>query len=108
MDTELPLLDEQGNPIREEDCDLKNGYIYEGVYVPPEAYDTIDNVTKFALYDDDYIHCRMYHPYNDMDRQAMEQAERQERTNYEIDKLPSVQQSQDKAIIMLYEMINPE
>lgn len=45
--------------------DLTRGVLYETIWASPEAYATIDDVTKFALADDDYETVQLYHVYTD-------------------------------------------
>ena len=49
----MRILDEQGQPLTEEQCDLTAGFLREEVIIRPEA-EPIDNVTKFAWADEDY------------------------------------------------------
>ena len=43
----MRILDEQGQPLTEEQCDLTTGFLREEVIIRPEA-EPIDNVAKFA------------------------------------------------------------
>jgi hypothetical protein len=61
------------------------------MWASPEAYATIDNVTKFALADDDYEEVQLYVRYSDADIEAMNAEDPQAVT--------------DAAICELYEMI---
>ena len=49
----MRILDEQGQPLTEEQCDLTAGFLREEVIIRPDAA-PIDNVTKFAWADQDY------------------------------------------------------
>lgn len=100
----MRLIDENGNDILEEDCDLTIGQIIETDYVSPEAYDSIDNVTKFALDEDDFEHVRMYRKYTEMDYAAKELGEKQEQREEMLEALPGNLSDIDDAICALYEM----
>ena len=47
------------------------------MWASPEAYATIDNVTKFALADDDYEEVQLYHVWTADEIAQREEAERQ-------------------------------
>lgn len=49
----MRILDEQGRPLTEEQCDLTNGYLREEAVIRPDA-EPIENVAKFAWADEDY------------------------------------------------------
>lgn len=55
----MRILDEQGHPLTEEQCDLTAGYLREEVVIRPDA-EPIDNVTKFAWADEDYETIQRY------------------------------------------------
>lgn len=55
----MRILDEQGQPLTEEQCDLTAGYLREEVVIRPDA-EPIDNVTKFAWADEDYETIQRY------------------------------------------------
>lgn len=99
----MRLIDENGNDILEEDCDLTIGEIIETDYVSPEAYDSIDNVTKFALDESDFEHVRMYRKYTEMDYAAKELGEKQEQREELLDELPDTLSDTDDALCALYE-----
>lgn len=100
----MRLIDQNGNDILKEDCDLTIGEIIETEYVSPEAYDSIDNVVKFALDEDDYEHVRMYRLYTELDYQAMEDSIKQEQRDELLNELPDTLSDIDDAICTLYEM----
>lgn len=50
-----------------ENPDLSVGELRQAIWASPEAYKTIDNVTKFALADDDYEEVQIYHIWTDED-----------------------------------------
>lgn len=99
----MRLIDENGNDILEEDCDLTIGEIIETVYVSPEAYDSIDNIVKFALDDDDYQHVRMYRQYTDMDYRVMELDAKEAQNEALLNELPDTIADTDDALCELYE-----
>ena len=49
----MRILDEHGQTLTEEQCDLTAGFLREEVIIRPEA-EPIDNVAKFAWADEDY------------------------------------------------------
>lgn len=55
----MRILDEQGQPLTEEQCDLKTGYLREETIIRPDAA-PIDDVTKFAWADEDYETIQRY------------------------------------------------
>lgn len=99
----MRLIDQNGNDILKEDCDLTIGEIIETEYVSPEAYDSIDNVVKFALDEDDYEHVRMYRLYTELDYQAMEDNIKQEQRDELLNELPYTLSDTDDALCELYE-----
>lgn len=99
----MRLIDEDGNDILEEDCDLSIGEIIETDYIPQEAYDSIDNIVKFALAEDDYEHVRMYRKYTDMDYQLKELNEKQAKREALLNELPDTLADTDDALCALYE-----
>ena len=52
------IVDANGNEIKSPD--LEHGDLIETTIAKPGAYDTIDNVTKFALTDDDFMQVQRY------------------------------------------------
>lgn len=101
----MRLIDEEGNDINEEDCDLTNGEIVETSYISQEAYDSIDNITKFAFDEDDFEPVRMYRLFTDMDYSVKEQTQTQEERDALLSELPDLLASTDDAICSLYEMV---
>lgn len=99
----MRLIDEDGNDILEEDCDLNIGEIIETTYVSPEAYDSIDNIVKFALNDDDYEQVRMYRKYTEMDYHIKELDEKQAQREALLNELPDTLADTDDALCALYE-----
>lgn len=55
--------------------DLTAGELQNAVWASPEAYATIDNVTKHALDDDDYEEVQLYHVWTDDEIAQREAAE---------------------------------
>ena len=53
--------------------DLSVGELRECVWASPEAYASIDNVTKFALDDSDYETVMLYHRYTEEDIRMREE-----------------------------------
>lgn len=56
--------------------DLTAGELRECLWAPPEAYATIDNVTKFALDDSDYEDVYIYHVWTDDEKKAHDEAQK--------------------------------
>ena len=68
--------------------DLASGELRDAIWASPEAYATIDDVTKFALDDDDYEEVQIYHRWT-ADEIAQREAEEAEAAKQElIDALP--------------------
>lgn len=65
----MRILDEQGQPLTEEQCDLTAGYLREEVVIRPDA-EPIDNVNKFAWADSDYETIRRYVVIPEEERRA--------------------------------------
>ena len=70
-----------------------DGYFVSGTYASPEAYDSIDNITKFALNADDYENVIYYHKYSEQEKEEQKKVKDQE----------DEQSSIDIAICELYE-----
>lgn len=68
--------------------DLTNGELSESLWARPEAYASIDNVTKFALDDSDYEVVKIYHAYTEEEIAEREESERQRERQEIIDLLP--------------------
>lgn len=56
------------------DPDLTAGYTMETVWASPEAYATIDGITKHALADEDYEVVQMYHQWTEQELAERERA----------------------------------
>lgn len=65
----MRILDEQGQPLTEEQCDLTAGFLREEVIIRPEA-EPIDNVAKFAWADEDYETILRYVAVPEAERRA--------------------------------------
>ncbi len=65
----MRILDEQGQPLTEEQCDLTTGFLREEVIIRPEA-EPIDNVAKFAWADEDYETIQRYVVIPEEERRA--------------------------------------
>ena len=55
----MRILDEHGQTLTEEQCDLTAGFLREEVIIRPEA-EPIDNVAKFSWADEDYETIQRY------------------------------------------------
>lgn len=75
------------------------GYFYETTQIKEDAT-PIDNVTKFAWYDDDYETVELWHEYTE-EELARFDVGRKEREF--VENGPDVQAAQDAAICELYE-----
>jgi hypothetical protein len=80
-----------------EDFNHDDYYFMETMIAKPGAYDTIDNVTKFALDEDDYEYVTICSPKSDPIYQSMLASIQREEN---INSIPEL----DKAICDLYEM----
>lgn len=56
---------ETGEELTEEQADTQRGVISEAMRAKPGAYETIDNVRKFALSAEDYESVMVYRAYTD-------------------------------------------
>ena len=80
--------------------DLTLGYLSHcSNWASKDKYDTIDNITKFALDETDYEEVDLYIRYTEEDYLAMEQSRLQEIKEENIDSIPEM----DAAICSLYE-----
>lgn len=70
----MTIIDSVTNTIIE-NPDLAIGYILNVVSVKPGAYETIDNVTKFALDDSDYEDQLVYYRYTEEELEQIRQSE---------------------------------
>ena len=57
--------DETGKELTEAQADPARGILSEAMRTKPGAYDTIDNVSKFALSDEDYEAVMVYRKYTE-------------------------------------------
>lgn len=96
----MRIIDEDGNEV--ENPDLTKGELVDTLYAPPEAYDTIDNVTKFALEPEEFEHLYVYKELTD--EQLADRKRSQELRDAQ-QNLPETQASTDDAICALYEQI---
>lgn len=71
--------------------DLEAGYVNESLWASPEVYETIDNITKFALDDDDFETVQIYTRYTEEELKMRN--------------TPNPQSVTDAAICELYEMM---
>lgn len=99
----MRLIDQNGNPIEEANCDLSLGEIIETDWVDPAAYETVDNITKFALDESDYEHVRMYRLYTELDYQAIEDDIKRKEQDEVLNNLPDTLADTDDALCELYE-----
>lgn len=65
----MRILDEQGQPLTEEQCDLTTGFLRQETIIRPEA-EPIDNVAKFAWADEDYETIQRYVVIPEEERRA--------------------------------------
>lgn len=65
----MRILDEQGQPLTEEQCDLTAGFLRQETIIRPEA-EPIDNVAKFAWADEDYETIQRYVVIPEEERRA--------------------------------------
>ena len=68
--------------------DLASGELHDAIWASPEAYATIDDVTKFALDDDDYEEVQIYHRWTADEIAQREAAEAEAAKQELIDALP--------------------
>lgn len=68
--------------------DLTAGYVTETKWASPEAYATIDNVTKFALADEDWETVQLYMAYTPEDFAEFAEGERLADKQEVMDSLP--------------------
>lgn len=86
--------------------DLTIGELSEPtMWASQEAYATIDNITKYALADDDYEEVMLYHVWTADEIERREEAARLERREALLDELPQILADSDAAICELYEMM---
>ena len=70
------------------DPDLSVGELWESSWASPEAYATIDDVTKFALDDDDYETVKIYHVWTPGEIIDKEERQKAAEKNALLDTLP--------------------
>ena len=70
------------NDIQIDNPDIENGYLVDCLIAKPGAYESIDNVTKYALDDDDYMQAQRYIAI-DPDEKAAHEAAAQKRAERE-------------------------
>lgn len=68
--------------------DLTIGELKDAIWARPEAYATIDNVTKFALDDSDYETVQLYHRWTSEEIAQREESKRQQEHQELMDSLP--------------------
>lgn len=85
--------------------DLSLGCIIETTYAPPEAYATIDGVTKVALADDDYEDVLLYRRYTDEELESIASAKLIEINRTSIDALPDAVAELSQLVSYLVERI---
>ena len=87
---------------------MESGY-YETIVRVKESAVPIDNVTKFAYYDDDYETVEVWYEYTEEELKQIEESEKlqqqQEKDREFLDTAPNIQADQDRAICELYELI---
>lgn len=83
---------------------MENGYYIETIRIKDSAT-PIDNITKFAYYDDDYETVKEWHEYDEYELEMMKQGQIREEKEKFLDTAPNIQADQDKAICELYELI---
>lgn len=87
---------------------MANGYYTTEVRIKDSAT-PIDNITKFAYYDDDYETVEVWHEYTIEELKQIEESEKlqqqQEKDREFLDTAPNIQADQDRAICELYELI---
>lgn len=87
---------------------METGYYYTDISIKKDAT-PIDNIIKFAWYDDDYVEVQKWHEYTEEELQRFAESaaleEQQIKDRNFLDNGPDVQASQDIAICELYEML---
>lgn len=87
---------------------MENGYYFEIIKIKDSAT-PIDNITKFAYYDEDYETVEVWHEYTVEELKLIEESEKlqqqQKKDREFLDTAPEIQADQDKAICELYELI---
>lgn len=109
----MRILNDDNVEIQESDIDLSIGECHIEFYVDPSAYDTIDNITKFALDDSDYEEILRYHVYTqaeiEMFNRAHEEQKKQEILEKMIAEVPQTIEAHSEMInditLIIAEMI---
>lgn len=83
---------------------METGYYIETTRIKDSAT-PIDNIAKFAYYDDDYETVVEWHEYNEYELEMLKQGQIREEKEKFLDTAPDIQADQDKAICELYELI---
>lgn len=94
---------------------MENGYYYTATIVKEDAT-PIDNVTKFAWYDDDYETVELWHEYTEEELLQIQEMEKQQEKNEQNDqflstapsRLDDVELSQKELILVMADMIGGE
>lgn len=83
---------------------MENRYYIETIRIKDSAT-PIDNITKFAYYDDDYETVKVWHEYDEYELEMIKQGQIREEKEKFLDTAPNIQADQDRAICELYELI---
>lgn len=87
---------------------MANGYYQTIVQIKSSAV-PVDNITKFAYYEDDYETIEVWHEYTEEELNQIALTEKlqqqQEKDREFLDTTPNIQADQDRAICELYELI---
>ena len=78
------------------------GYFYKTTKVKDDAV-PIDDITKFAWDDDDYIEVEEWHEYTEEELAMFEEGKKIEAQRAWLEDAPDIQDEQDEAICTLYE-----
>jgi hypothetical protein len=96
------ILDADGNELSEDEIDLDNGTLEDWLYASPEAYETIDNETKFALDEEDYEWVKRYVP---LDGDEMAEINTANANAEAQSSLAQTQSDTDDALVVIYKKI---
>lgn len=94
---------------------MENGYYYTATRIKEDAT-PIDNVTKFAWYDDDYETVELWHEYTEEELLQIQEMEKQQEKNEQNDqflstapsRLDDIELSQKELILVMADMIGGE
>ena len=94
---------------------MENGYYYTATRIKEDAT-PIDNVTKFAWYDDDYETVVLWHEYTEEELLQIQEMEKQQEKNEQNDqflstapsRLDDIELSQKELILVMADMIGGE